>query len=417
MLFNYTTVNARGKRQTAMLEAADLASAQRDLMARGLYVLELEPGKPDKSEVRPAGDLGLTDRRAPSGAGRVAPAAKPAELLLFVRQMAMMLRAGASVVPAIQAVREQPGRPGWHALLDDLAENVQGGANLRDALAGHPRYFSGVFLSIVGAGEATGTLADSFLRLGSVLETRRRLRRRVVAALTYPCVLLLLATGVVVAMTLFVLPRFADLFAMLDAELPAITRLLLAASGQLKTRWPRGFGLPLGAVIGAGARARTPGGRRLLGRVALRVPLLGHAVAGAILSHLLLVWAALLRSHVSVLEAIRQTRELSSNAVFQDLIARVEQAVTEGRSISGVLKQSSVVPPPVVSAIAIGEESGRLGESMEFVGSWTEEENDSRIAALTRVLEPAILILMGLVVGTVCVAMFLPLFEIATAAG
>ena len=120
---------------------------------------------------------------------------------------------------------------------------------------------------------------------------------------------------------------------------------------------------------------------------------------------------------VSVLDAIRQTRELSSNAVFQDLIARVEQAVTEGRSISSVLRQSSVVPPPVVSAIAVGEESGRLGESMEFVGSWTEEENDSRIAALTRVLEPAILIFMGLVVGTVCVAMFLPLFEIATAAG
>lgn len=419
MLFNYTAVNARGKRLTETLEAADLAAARRELMVRRLHVLELAPGKADKQEVRFGGGTAAADRQAATAGGtaRTVPGAKPAELLLFVRQMAMMLRAGASVVPAIQAVREQPGRAAWHALLDDLAEAVEGGTSLRDAAANHPNCFSGIFRSIVGAGEATSTLPDSFQRLGSLLETRQRLRKRVVAALTYPCALLLLATGAVVTMTLFVLPRFADLFAMLDAELPAITRLLLGTGDWLQAWWPLVFGLPLATVSGAVIWARTPAGRRLLGRIILHIPLLGQAVAGVILSQLLLVWAALLRSHVSVLEAIRQTRELSSNVVFQDLIARVEQAVTEGRSISSVLKHFGVVPPPVVSAIATGEESGRLGESMEFVGSWTEEEADTRITALTRALEPAILLFMGLVVGTVCVAMFLPLFDIATAAG
>lgn len=271
--------------------------------------------------------------------------------------------------------------------------------------------------SIVGAGEATGTLADSFARLSDLLETRQRLRKRIIGALSYPCALLLLAAGVVATMMLFVLPRFTSLFAMLDVDLPAIMRLMLAAGDGIKTWWPLVFGPPAAAIAGLVFWSRTAPGRRTLGRLILRVPLLGRAVGGVILSQLLLVWAALLRSHVSVLEAIGQTRGITSNVVFARLIADVEQAVTEGRSISGVLGQSKVVPAPVVSAIAVGEDSGRLGESMEFVGKWVEEDTNGLIASLTRLLEPAILVFMGLVVGAVSVSLFLPLFEIATAAG
>ncbi|MFH1747149.1 MAG: type II secretion system F family protein [Planctomycetota bacterium] len=415
MLFSYTAVNSRGKRLTQMLNATDLAAAQHELMSRGLYVLELEQQSSEHPDKRSA--AAAPDRRRAKESTHITPSARISELLLFTRQMTMMLKAGGSVVPAIRAIREQPGRAAWHALLDELAESVEGGNSLMDSLACHPKSFSGTFRGIIGAGEATGTLADSFTRIADLLESRQRLRKRVIGALTYPCVLMLLTICVVTTMTLFVLPRFADLFEMLDAELPMITRMLLATGGWLKTWWPPVVGLPLAILAGLISWIRTPAGQQIYGRLVLRVPLLGPAVSGVILSQLLLVWAALLRSRVSVLEAIHLTRELTTNIVFKHIISRIEQAISEGRSISSVMRQSDIIPPPVVAAIATGEESGHLGESMEFVGSWTEEETDARVAALTRVLEPCILLFMGLVVGTVCVAMFLPLFDIATAAG
>jgi len=419
MLFGYTAINRQGERLTETLEALDLAAAQNELMQRGLFVLNLQAGRTAKPSARsevqfgPGAEAALEQRTSYQGV----PNARPHELMLFTRQMAMLQKAGAPLVSAIQAIREQPGRAGWHALLDDLSEKVEGGTSLHDALAHHPRAFPGVVRSIVGAGEATGTLAEAFVRLSELLAARQRVRQRVLGALIYPCVLLVLAAGVLVTMTLFVLPRFAKLFAMLNTDLPLITQLMLAAGEGMKTWWPVVLGLPAAAITGLVIWTRTSGGRHVLGTVALRVPILGRAVSGVLLSQLLLMWAALLRSRVPVLDAIRQGREMTTNEVFVKLTAEAELAVTEGRSIHGVMRQSRVVPPPVASAVATGEESGRLGESMEFVGSWMEDEANQLIAGLTHVLEPAILVFMGLVVGSVCIALFLPLFEIATAAG
>jgi len=409
MIFSYTAVDSRGQRLTETLEATDLAEAQRELMQRGLFILKIEARRSHKSH---AGPGQKAEERRPRG-----PRIRAAELLLFVREMAMMQQAGAPVVSALRAMREQPGRPVWHALLDALAERVEGGMTLHEAMAHHPHVFSGTIRSIVGAGEATGTLSESFSRLSSLLETRQRIRKRVISALSYPAALLVLATGVIIAMTTFVLPRFASLFSMLDARLPTMTQFLLAAAGWMKTGWPVAIGVPLVGAAALVMWARTPGGRRRLQCLSLKLPLVGRVVTSVILSRVLLVWAWMLRSHVSVLDAIRQTREATSHVVFLKLIDDVEQAVTEGRSISAVLRQSRVVPAPVVSAIAVGEDSGRLGESLEFVGRWMEEEANTAVTALTRMLEPAILVMMGLVVGAVCVALFLPLFDIATAGG
>ena len=427
MIFSYTAVNARNERLTETLEAADLSAARQELMQRGLFVLKLEQGQTSKQHRRRESRngvgtllLGSLAARAHSSSQPISPAAphaKPVELMLFARQMAMMQQAGAPIVPSLRTLREQPGRASWHALLDDLADNVEGGMSLHEALAQHQRYFSGTFTSIIAAGEATGSVADSFARLAALSEARQRVRKQIISALLYPCVLLFLAMGVVVTMTTFVLPRFATLFEMLDAELPTITTIMLGAAGWLKTGWPVVLGLPLAAIIMLVIWLRTRNGRQTLQLLALRVPLLGRIVAGTILSRLLLVWGAMLRSHVSVLDAVRQAREVTSHVVFVQLIADIELAISEGRSINGVMKQAAVVPPPVVSAVAVGEDSGRLGESLDFVGKWLEEETNTLIAQLTRTLEPAILIFMGLVVGAVCVSLFLPLFDIATAAG
>jgi len=403
-----------GKRLQESLEAPSLAEAQQDLLKRGLMVLGLEATRTARGAA--SAGAGAETRSADSGRG-VTAGARTGELALFTRQMAMMLRAGTSMVPAIQAINEQPGRPAWHALLADLAEQVEGGADLHEAMARHPKQFPAALRCLLAAGEATGTLPDAFARLSTLLEARQRLRRRVVSALAYPCVLLLMAGSVVVTMTTFVLPRFADLFKMLDTPLPAVTQMMLDTSLALRTWWPIALAVPIAVITVTVLWLRSTAGRRAVQRGVLRVPVVGRAVAGLLLARVLKLWAALVRSRVALLEAIRLGREATDNVVFRELVDEIEQAVSEGRGVATVLKRARIVPPPVYSAISTGEDSGRLGDSFEFAGEWLDEENEALVATITRAVEPAILGLMGIVVGAIAVALFLPLFDVATAAG
>jgi type II secretory pathway component PulF len=416
MLFVYTALNARGERISETLEAPDLSHAQQELLRRGLCVLECEPRR-RRTFGGGARSAAPVDRSAFQNGPQGGLRARGGELTSFVRQLSMMLRAGASVVPALRAIEEQAGRAAWRAVLADLGDRVEGGATLHDALAAYPRIFPSALRSIVAAGESTGALADSFLRLTLLLEARQRLRRRVGGALVYPAMLMLMAAGVLATMMFFVLPRFRQLFEMLHTPLPALTQLLLDASNWLRIWWAPAVGIPLAAFVAGVLWLRTPLGRAVFGTLLLRVPLIGRAVAGVALAQLLQTWAALLRSRVSLLEAVQQTRDATSNPVFRDLVHRIEESIVQGRSMSGVLRASGLVPPTIVSTIATGEESGKLGEALEFVGGWIEEENDALMRAITRLLEPAILVVMGVVIGGVAISLFLPLFDIATAAG
>lgn len=406
-MFAVTAIDARGERLSESFEAEDLQAAQRELMSRGLMVLSLEPAR------SPAGMLASI--RGARSAAR--PGAKLRELAVFARLMSMMLRAGASVVPAMSAIREQPGRPAFLALLADLADRVESGVSLHDAMARHDRIFSGAVRTVIAAGEATGSLAESFARLSQLLDARMRIRRTVVGALVYPAMLLMMAVGVTLTMALFVLPRFTDLFKMLNTPTPAVTQIMLDAGTLLREQWVWVVGGPVAAGFALWAWLRSRSGRELVSNLVLHVPVLGRAVSGVLLAGLLNIWAALLRSRVPLLETVREAREAVAHPRFRALVSDVETAITEGRTLSGVLKQSRLVPPTIVATLQTGEESGRLGESMEFVAAWLEEENDALIRSLTRALEPAILIFMGLLVGGVAIGLFLPLFDIATAAG
>jgi type II secretory pathway component PulF len=410
MMFVYTAMDRQGQQLTESLEAADLAAAQRALLERDLFVLRVEPGRGQSGGSAAGQGWSLLRRSAPA-----APGARARELALFARQMSMMLRAGGQVVPALKALNEQPGRPAWHALLHDLVERVAGGAALGEALAHHPRLFPAPLRGIVAGGEATGTLGEAFQRLSTLLENRQRTRKKVLSALAYPALLLVMAGSVVTTLTTFVLPRFAQLFDNLGAPLPALTRIMLGAASGLKTWWPLALGLPLALLAAGVGWARSAAGRIVLAGAVLRTPLLGRTVASLKLAQLLQLWAALLRSRVPLLEAITQAQGATHDAAFLKLVDDIAAAVTEGRSMSSVMKQSGLVPAPIVSAIATGEESGRLAEAMDFVGQWLDEENQTLIASLTKVLEPLILVVMGLVVGSVCIALFLPLFDIAAA--
>ena len=406
MNFAYTAMNAAGEQISEVLDCTDEAEARKALAERGLFVLKLAPG----------GGAAPRSTRGKSSFTFSWPHNYGHDLMVFARQMSMMLRSGAPMVPAIRAIIEQPARPEWRRVLISLADDVEGGATLNEAMGQHPKYFSGMVRGAVAAGEATAGLCDSFQRLSEMLESAHKTRKTILAALIYPALLCMMSVGVVLSMTLFVLPRFADLFEMLDTELPFITRLMLDTSARMKQSWIIVLLVPSIVVFATVTWLRSAVGRKTVGRLILYVPAVGPAVSGVLLAKLLRIWGALLRSNVPLLDAIKQTRKISGNVTFQKLNADVIEAVTAGRELHGVLRASRFVPPTVAAAIATGEQSGKLGESLEFVATWLEEENESRIGTLTRMFEPLVLVLLGIAVGGVSIALFLPLFEIATAA-
>lgn len=405
MNFTFTALGPRGERINDVLECASELEARMALTERGLFVTHVAPQKVRRRKAKTTAGFAL---RLLGDRSR--------ETSMFTRQMAMLLHAGSPIVPAVRAIIEQRHRPEWRKVLIAVADEVENGAALNEAMAKYPRYFSGMMRGIVAAGESTGTLDQSFSRLTAMLEMQAKTRRVVISALIYPAMLICMSCGVVATLVTFVLPRFTDLFAMLDTDLPPLTRWMLDGSEVLKEWWMVAVSAPIAGIALIVVAARSELGRRFAGRVLLRLPVIGRAAAGVLLAKFLRTWGGLLRSNVPLLEAIKHTRGLSANPEFRQLVARLVESVTGGRELSNALKNSRLVPSTVAAAVATGEKSGRLGESMEYVAIWMEEQNEALIHTLTRMVEPAILIVLGVVVGGVCISLFLPLFEIATAA-
>ncbi len=418
MIFQYTAVDSQGARHVDTIESADLRAARAELMQRGLMVVDLGQGERRR---RAPVDVEVV---APDSAGGAAARpkvvftarAKLSEVALFARQLGMMLQAGAAIVPSIRAMQNEAVRPAWKSILNDVATRVEGGAALHEALGIHRNAFSGMFRSIVRAGEANGQLATSCMQLSRLIDAQRRVRNRIVGSLAYPALLLLLACAVVTSMTLFILPRFAQLFDMLDAKLPLMTTVMLNTAETLKTWWPVALLTPTTVITLLVLWLRSDTGRATIERGIMFVPIVRKLAAALMLTQLLQLWSAALRSKVPLLEAIQQATELSRNVVMQELVQRAHDAVREGRSLSSALREFSFVPPAVLAAVATGEESGKLGEAMEFVGNWLDEDSSNLLATFTRLMEPMILVVMGVVVGTMALSLFLPLFDLATAA-
>lgn len=433
MIFQYTAINTQGARLTDTLEAPSLSAAQQELLQRGLFVLNVaaartatvrSPAKPDARALEPkkpdprGGDM-VVIRSGTNVLSTVAESsdmkARASELIMMAKQMGMMLQAGAPMVPAMQAIAEQATRPAWAAVMADLVQRVGAGAALHEAMAYHKRAFPGTARSLVRAGEATGQLAYAFAQLAKLLESRHRVRQKVISSLAYPVLLTLLSISVVCGMTFFILPRFAGLFKMLNTEIPMLTSFMLASAEHLKTWWPLAIGAPLGCVAAILVWMRTRRGKDALGRLLFRLPFIGRVIASVLLTQVLQLWAAALRSKVPLLEAIQQAREISNNPVILEMIESITLAVEQGNSLSAAMRRFRFVPVTVITAVSTGEQSGKLGEALDFVSLWLEEESSALVTGFTRLLEPLILIGMGVLVGSVAIALFLPLFDLATA--
>lgn len=403
MILTYDAVDRSGKRQTDSLEAPSKLAAVEVLRGRGLFVTEIsEEGS-------------SSAKRSHKEPTAQQPSLNLATLALLTRQMAMLLKAGSALVPALSAIGRQMKKPQHAALCQELVAELEQGTSLTESLRKFPRTFDSVYCAIVAAGEASGALPDMFQRLSSIVGAKRALQKKIFGALAYPFLLIMLCANILSVLMMFVLPRFADMFVQLGVETPASTQLLLQVGQGVRDYW---YVLVLGimaSIAGVVSLISTPGGRQWMSDIQVMIPVIGPLRSRLIQAQVFRTMGTLLESRVGVLDTLELVRESTANRRFQKLFDGLEEGVTSGGQLSRAFEVSGIVDPAICQAIRTGEESGSLGVAVTYCADVMDESNTELISVVMRLVEPAILIMMGFVVGGVAISLFLPLFDLTAA--
>lgn len=431
--FRYSAIHAATGRECAgRIEGRSAEDATRALKSRGLAPTSLRcieesvqagttsvrvrarDGTAKPPDVRPGEALIPAPR---PGKWRALTLGRPVgarALALFTRQLATLVRAGMPLVRGLEVLARQESSPRFRAMVNELAATIRAGESLSEALAQHPRVFDRLYVSMVRAGEAGGVLHLVLERLAGFLEKSARLKARIAAAMTYPVIVLVLAGGIVAALMVFVVPRFEQIFTGLlkGQPLPALTRFVLSVSGVVQHHggWCLGM-VALGAVVFAVVR-RTARGRRAIDWAKLHCPVLGALLLKTAIARFSRTLGTLLASGVPILQALLITRDTSGNMQVSEAIALVHERVKAGENLAGPLAASGVFPAMVVGLTEVGEETGKLPEMLGRIADAYEEEVDNAVAGLTAMIEPILIVVLAVLVGTVVLALFLPIISV-----
>jgi type IV pilus assembly protein PilC len=404
-----------GERVTAVLKARGLAPVSIEaspLAARGV--------KGERSHRRGASGPGMAQR--PVARGK--PAAwlgitlgrpiRAKALALFTRQLATLVHAGVPLVRALGLLAQQEKNRRFREEIEDLAETIRAGGSLSDGLKRHPQTFDSLYRNMVRAGEAGGALPETLDRLARFMEKAERIKGKVAAALTYPLVVVVLALGIVAALMVFVVPKFEQIFAELlkGQPLPPLTRLVIAVSSFVHGHAVLSVGLAIVLMTAFVMARRTEGGRRIGDRLLIRLPVLGTLMLKTAIARITRTLGTLLASGVPILEALVIARETSGNAWVADVITAARDRVEAGESLARPLEASGIFPGMVTGMVAVGEETGQLAGMLGRIADGHEEEVDNAVASLTSLIEPLMIVILAVVVGTLVLALFLPIVSI-----
>lgn len=337
------------------------------------------------------------------------------ETVLFTRQLALLIETGNSLAPSIDALSSQVGSQAMQTVLDDVHRNLEEGIELSESLRKHPKVFGNLYVSLVKAGEASGALHESLVRLAGILDVRRRLRNRMKDAMTYPAVLTCVMGATVVFLMTYVVPKFADIFDSMGDELPMSTRMILGTADFLRTRW----WMAVIALIAAGFVLRilwkTPPVRLLWDRIKIGMPVVGSITSEAYLFQLFSSFGLLLRSRVPHMEAILIAKEVVRNAYYESFFDRLAKNVEAGRGFAVAFREASFLPNTVKLMISTGESSGALDTVMTRLADHYRESLEGGIKRLSLVFEQVMLVVMGVVVGFVAISFILPIMKMSKA--
>ena len=330
----------------------------------------------------------------------------------FTRQFATMIGAGLPMVQCLEIMASQTDSVELGKVITQVKEGVQGGATLADALARHPKVFDPLYSNMVQAGEVGGALDVILMRLAAYREKSDQLIRKVKGAMVYPSVIVIVAAGVTVGMLTFIVPVFAKMFGGLNAELPMPTQYVLAISHFLQDYFLYLIVGSIGSVVGLLWWKKTPTGALLFDKFMLMTPIFGNLIRKSAVSRFTRTLGTLLSSGVSIIEAIEITAKTAGNVVIANAINKSVLSIAEGDTITGPLKESGVFPPMVTQMIAVGEKTGGLDDMLSKIADFYDEEVDEAVTALTSIIEPIIIVFMGIVIGGILIAMYLPMFDI-----
>ena len=422
--FHYAALDSKGEQTTGVVSANTEAEVVQKLRAQGLYPTQiLEEGKGGKKAAKAKVSKGVAKKSA-GPKSKVGGRIKPKSLMIFTRQLATLIDSGLPLLRSLTVLGKQEPNPVLRGTIDALAESVQSGATFSESLAQHPRIFNKLYINMVKAGELGGVLEVVLNRLAEYQEKAHKLKNKIVSAMVYPVIVMLIAVCIMVFLMIFIVPKFKGMFEEMGSgkELPGISQVVFGISEFFITM---PFGLPIPnavymlivVVIGVSLFniwGRTKGGRQIIDTTKLKLPIFGDIQRKSAVSRFSRTLGTLVTSGVPILQALNITRDTAGNVVISKAIEKVHESVKEGESIVTPLNASGVFPSMVISMVDVGEETGQLPEMLLKVADVYDDEVDNAVTALTSILEPIMIVVLAMVVGSIVFALFLPLIQVIT---
>jgi type IV pilus assembly protein PilC len=420
--FNYVAMDSRGKETKGTLDVGSQNEAISRLKEMGYFptkVVEADKTKPKadkKGKGKPAGRPGKKrgsfdiNIKIPGLSGRV----KPKVLTTFTRQLATLVDAGLPLLRGLRVLERQEKDRTLRGVIGDLGTAIEGGSTFSEALAQHPRIFNRLFINMVKAGELGGVLEVVLNRLAEFMEKAQKIKGKVVAAMFYPSAVIIVAITILVILMVFVIPKFEEIFKdMLEGKpLPEFTQFVLAISRTVSGHFIVTIITVIAVFILFRLFVKLKFGRKLFDRLKLNFPLLGPVVNKVAISRFTRTLGTLVSSGVPILQALTIVRETSGNVIISDAVAAVHESVKEGETITAPLDESKVFPPMVISMVDVGEQTGALPEMLMKIADTYDDEVDNAVAAMTSLLEPIMIVFLAVVVGSIVIALFLPLITL-----
>ena len=395
--FAYKAKESNGKVKEGIVDAVDQKAAMARLREQKLSVLEIKPAagvkKPKKGKV---------DNK---------------EVVIFSRQLSTLVSAGVPIVQGLNILEAQAESPGFKYVVGALRADIEAGLSIADAMGKHPQAFTELYVAMIKAGEVGGILDTILERLSGFLESAEQLRSKVKSALMYPTVVFSAAGIITIFLIVFVIPIFKDIFSGFGAELPFLTRIIIGISDFLRAKI-----LYLIPPIGGGVWAfkkwmKTPKGQYMVDEISLKLPVFGILLKKVAIAKFSRTLGTLIKSGVPILQGLETVAKTAGNRVIEKAIDASRDSIKEGGRISDPLKKAGIFPPMVIQMISVGEETGGLDTMLNKIADFYDQEVDTAVKGLTSMIEPIIIIVLGFVVGTIVIAMFMPMFALGDMVG
>jgi len=401
--FLYKVRNAAGELTTGLVTAASVAEAGGKLRSEGLFIVKIDPRRGGKAKNTSKAALPTARARVP----------RPL-IIAFAHQLAVMVDTGVPISEALHCIADQCDSADFRLVINDVAAQVEAGGELSNALSRYPKIFPPIMVSLVRASEVSGTMGVMLERISNYMGKEYQTYKKIKGAMTYPAVMLAMVLSVTVGLLVWVLPRFATIFESKGAALPLPTRMLMFISDSLMLYWYFWIGGVVALAVGSGFAMQTHAGRRAFDRLKLASPIFGPLFAKLYVTRATRTMGTMINAGVPVLDMIAIVKDVTRNALYQDLWTDVDDRLRQGAQLSDALFDSPLIPRAVAQMIYAGEKSGRLSHTMEKIAGFTEEEFDEQIKITTNLIEPTMVAIMGGIVGFVAIALLLPIFSVSS---